>query len=113
MGRAGTPTTVLQAATSFNTTLPIPTVTSSPSTTNCFTMAPAPTQTFCPAVTPPASTAFGLRWEKSPTSQSCSTTAPVFTIQPAPRLAQELITALANTTLPAPTEACGLTIAEG
>src|SRR5690554_7142975 len=94
MGRAGAPTTVLPAGTSLNTALPIPTVTSSPNATNCFTVAPAPTQTFCPALTPPASTAFGLRWEKSPTSQSCSTTAPVFTIQPAPRVAQALITAL-------------------
>src|SRR5690606_35721924 len=97
--------------TSLVTTAPIPTTAPSLISISCRTAAQPPTHTSEPTLTPPANTAFGLIWAKSPTTQSCSTTEPVLTIQPSPSVAQALITELANTTEPAPTEARSLTTA--
>src|SRR5690606_15402213 len=74
------PIHVPPSGTSLVTTLPAPILHRVPILTPGITTAPAPTRLPSPTPAPPHRTALGAKWTKSPTVQSWSTEAPVFTI---------------------------------
>ena len=78
-----------------------------------FTTAPMPICAKAPTRTEPPRAARGATCAKSSSTLSCSTTAPVLTMQCRPTRAQTFTAAPARTTVPAPSSAKGLIWAEG
>src|SRR6266704_4307351 len=78
---AGTPTTVVSALTSLNTTDPAPIIAPLPIFTYCKICAPTPTSTPVPSSTPPDMLTVGLTTEPRPITTSWPTVQDMLTIQ--------------------------------
>src|SRR5260221_10306470 len=111
--RAGTPAAVTASGMEARITAPAPTIESAPIRQPGSTQAPMPTCAKAPTSTPPPSVAEGAicTWRKSP--QSCSTIAPVLTIEFRPTTAPALMTARGRTTQPGEISLWGDTSADG
>ncbi len=101
----GTPTTVRSSTTDRITTDPAPITHRSPIERSGSTRAPIPTNVCVPTRTRPASTAPGAMCVLKPTTHSCSTIAPVFTIAWSITSARAFTTARGPINTPAPIRA--------
>src|SRR5260370_39773879 len=111
--RAGTPAAVTASGMEARITAPAPTIESAPMRQPGSTQAPMPTCANAPTSTAPPSVAEGeiCTWLES--RQSCSTIAPVLTIEVRPTTAPALMTARGRTTQPGEISLWGETTADG